>query len=158
MSIMTIEFHRDSQDSYIIPAGGITMTPQDASAPPYIATHDAIIYAVATYLEGIREGNSSIMRLAFHPAATFFGYYPGGVMEGSADALFDWIDKNGPAPDIQARYAGVEIIGKIALVRLELKGLSGSLAGTNVSMSDVFTLMQTDSGWKIVQKAFHWHM
>ena len=134
------------------------MTPQDASAPPYIATHDAIIYAVATYLEGIREGNSSIMRLAFHPAATFFGYYPGGVMEGSADALFDWIDKNGPAPDIQARYAGVEIIGKIALVRLELKGLSGSLAGTNVSMSDVFTLMQTDSGWKIVQKAFHWHM
>jgi hypothetical protein len=79
-------------------------------------------------------------------------------MEGSADSLFEWIDKNGPAPDIQARFAGVEIIGKIALVRLELEGLSGSLAGTNVSMSDVFTLMQTDSGWKIVQKAFHWHL
>jgi hypothetical protein len=134
------------------------MTPQAAPASAYIATHDAIIYAVATYLEGIVEGNSSITRLAFHPAVTFFGYYPGGVMEGSADSLFEWIDKNGPAPDIQARYAGVEIIGKIALVRLKLEGLSGSLAGTNVSMSDVFTLMQTDSGWKIVPKAFHWHL
>ena len=156
MSVMTIELRRDSRDWYIIPAGGTYHDPAPASA--YITTHDAIIYAMETYLEGIREGNSSIMRLAFHPAATFFGYYPGGVMEGSANALFEWIDKNGPAPDIQARYAGVEIIGKIALVRLKLEGLSGSLAGTNVSMSDVFTLMQTDSGWKIVQKAFHWHM
>jgi hypothetical protein len=41
------------------------MLPQAAPAPAYITTHDAIIYAaiiyaMETYLEGIREGNSSI--------------------------------------------------------------------------------------------------
>jgi hypothetical protein len=49
-------------------------------------------------------------------------------------------------------------MGKIAYVHLEIAGLSGTLAGAGVSMSDIFTLMMTDEGWKIVQKAFHWHL
>ena len=124
----------------------------------YVTTHDAIIQTINAYLDGVREGKSSLMRSAFHPVATYFGDYPGGVMEGSAESLFDWIDKNGPAPDMQAHIAGVEILGNIASVRLELQGLSGPMVGTNVSMSDVSTLMMTDTGWKIVQKAFHWHV
>ena len=52
----------------------------------------------------------------------------------------------------------LEILGKIASVHLELEGVSGTLAGSGVSMSDVFTLMVTEQGWTIVQKAFHWHM
>jgi hypothetical protein len=59
---------------------------------------------------------------------------------------------------MQSRFASVQILGKIAYVHLELEGLSGALAGTGVSMSDIFTLMQTQDGWTIVQKAFHWHM
>jgi hypothetical protein len=109
-------------------------------------------------VDGVREGKSELMRPAFHPAATFFGHYPGGVMNGPLQPLFDWVDANGPAPEIQSRFARVEIIGKFACVRLELEGLSGKLAGAGVSMSDVFTLMVTDDGWKIVQKAFHWHI
>ena len=64
-------------------------------------------------------------------------------MNGPIQPLFDWVDQNGPAPDIQARFAKVEILGKIASVHLELEGLSGNLAGAGVSMSDVFTLMLT---------------
>jgi len=41
---------------------------------------------------------------------------------------------------------------------LNLRAFSGKLAGTGVSMSDIFTLMPVDDGWTIVQKAFHWHM
>ena len=79
-------------------------------------------------------------------------------MNGPIQPLFDWVDNNGPAPDMQARFAEVEICGKIASVHLELEGISGTLAGTGVSMSDIFTLMLTETGWTIVQKAFHWHM
>jgi hypothetical protein len=50
----------------------------------------------------------------------------------------------------------VDITGGIAMVRLELEGVSGALAGTGASMSDLFTLMSTDEGWRIVQKAFDW--
>jgi hypothetical protein len=106
----------------------------------------------------VREGKSELMRPVFHQAATFFGHYPGGVMNGPIQPLFDWVDQNGPAPDMESRFATVQILGKIAYVQLELEGLSGRLAGTGVSMSDAFTLLLTDEGWKIVQKAFHWHM
>ena len=72
--------------------------------------------------------------------------------------LFDWIDKNGPAPDIQARFVSVDILESIAVVRLEVDGWSGAHAGSGVRMSDVFTLAkELPEGWKIIQKAFHWH-
>jgi putative lumazine-binding protein len=134
------------------------MTPQTALAQTYASQYDAIARTMKGYLDGVREGKSELMRPAFHPAATFFGHYPGGVMNGQLQQLFDWVDKNGPAPDMQSRFASVQILGKIAYVHLELEGLSGALAGTGVSMSDIFTLMQTQDGWTIVQKAFHWHM
>lgn len=140
------------------------MTPQTApakkiaSVQTYVTQHDAIVKTMKGYVDGVREGKSELMRPVFHPAATFFGQYPGGVMAGPIQQLFDWIDKNGPAPDIQYRFASVEILGTIAYLHLELEGLSGSLAGEGVSMSDIFTLMATEEGWTIVQKAFHWHV
>jgi Putative lumazine-binding len=134
------------------------MTPQTAPVQTYVSQYDAIVKTMKGYVDGVREGKSDLMRPVFHPAATFFGHYPGGVMTGPLQPLFDYIDNNGPAPDIRYRFASVDIVGKIAYLRLELEGFSGTLAGAGVSMSDVFTLMLVDEGWTIVQKAFHWHM
>jgi hypothetical protein len=50
----------------------------------------------------------------------------------------------------------VDIVESIAAVRLEVDGWSGTLAGPEVCMSDVFTLLKTPEGWRIIQKAFHW--
>jgi hypothetical protein len=133
------------------------MTPQTAPVQTYVSQYDAIVKTMKGYLDGVREGKSELMRPVFHPAATFFGYYPGGVMNGPIQQLFDVTDKNGPSPNIQFRFAKVEIVGSIASLHLELEGYSGSIAGSGVSMSDVFTLMLTEEGWTIVQKAFHWH-
>jgi hypothetical protein len=134
------------------------MTPQRAPLWTYVSQYDAILKTMKGYLDGVREGKSELMRPVFHPNATFFGHYPGGVMTGPIQQLFDFIDNNGPAPDIEARFASVEIVGKVAYLRLELEGFSGTLAGTGVSMSDMFTLMMVEDDWAIVQKAFHWHM
>ena len=134
------------------------MTPQAAPIPTYVSEYDAILRTMQGYLDGVREGRSELMRPVFHPAATFFGHYPGGVMNGPIQPLFDWVDQNGPAADVEFRVATVEILGTIASVRIEVERLSGTLAGAGVSMSDVFNLMLTDEGWRIVQKAFHWHM
>jgi Putative lumazine-binding len=79
-------------------------------------------------------------------------------MTGPIQQRSDFIDNNGPAPDIESGFASVEIVGKIAYLRLELEGFSGTLAGKGVSMSDIFTLMMVEDNWAIVQKAFHWHM
>ena len=50
-----------------------------------------------------------------------------------------------------------DILESIAVVRLEVSGWSGNLAGSGVRMSDLFTLLKMPSGWKIIQKAFHWY-
>ena len=96
------------------------------------------------------------MRPAFHPQASFFGY-AGDQLAIGTQFLFDWIDRNGPAPDIQSRVVGVDVLESIAVVQLELANWSGRLAGSGVRMSDIFTFLRMSDGWKIIQKAFHWH-
>jgi hypothetical protein len=122
----------------------------------YTREYDGIVKAMQQYIDGSKAGKSELMRPAFHPEASFFGY-AGPELAMGTHFLFDWIDKNGPAPDIQARFVSVDILESIAVVRLEVDGWSGALAGSGVRMSDVFTLLKTPEGWKIIQKAFHWH-
>jgi hypothetical protein len=97
------------------------------------------------------------MRAGFHETGMIFGYYPGGVMANPIQALFDWIDRNGPSPNLKTEFGEIVVRESIASVQLELRDLSGALAGTGVRMSDIFLLLKTDEGWKITQKAFHWY-
>lgn len=122
----------------------------------YPSEYDAIVNTMQSYIEGSRQGQSALMRPAFHPSASFFGY-AGGELAVGIEFLFDWIDRNGPAPTIEPRVVSVDILASIAVVHLEVAGWTGKLAGSGVSMSDLFTLLKMPSGWKIIQKAFHWH-
>ena len=122
----------------------------------YLPEYDAIAGTMQMYVEGSRQGRSELMRPAFHPNASFFGY-AGEQLAVGTQFLFDWIDKNGPAPGIEPRMVSVDILETIAVVHLEVAGWSGILAGSGVRMSDLFTLLKTQNGWKIIQKAFHWY-
>src|SRR4051794_27261458 len=96
------------------------------------------------------------MRPAFHPNASFFGY-AGEQLAVGTSFLFDWIDKNGPAPDIEPRVVSVNVMESIAAVRLEVANWSGKLAGSGVRMSDIFTFLRMPEGWTIIQKAISLH-
>ena len=122
----------------------------------YLTEYDEIVNTMQMYIDGSKQGKSGLMRPAFHPEASFFGY-AGEQLAIGTQFLFDWIDKNGPAPEIEPRMVSVDILESIAVVRLEVAGWSGNVAGSGVCMSDLFTLLKTPSGWKIIQKAFHWH-
>lgn len=123
----------------------------------YVTEYDAIVKTLQHYIDGGRAGNSQLMRPGFHADATLVGYYPGGLLTGPIQQLFDWIDGNGPAPGIEPRFGSIEILETIAVVHLEVENWSGELAGSDVRMSDLFTLLKTEEGWKISQKTFHWH-
>jgi Putative lumazine-binding len=135
----------------------ITMATQVSALKTESGERDAVIRAMQSYIEGVKLGDSKIMRPGFHQNATIFGHYPGGVMANPITALFEWIDKNGPSPNLQTEFTKVEVLESIAVVHLEVRDLSGAVAGTRVHMSDIFTLLRTDEGWKIAHKAFHWH-
>jgi hypothetical protein len=123
----------------------------------HLTEHNAIVKTLQHYIDGSRAGSSELMRPAFHPDATLVGYVAEQLLFTPVQVLFDWIDGNGPAPDIEPKFASIEILETIAVVRLEIKEWSGKLAGSGVYMSDLFNLVKTEEGWKVSQKLFHWH-
>jgi hypothetical protein len=123
----------------------------------YLTEHDAITRTVHCYIAGARAGDGELMRRAFHPSATISGYCQGVEYSGSVEHVFEWVNQNGPAPDISPRFARIEIIESIAVVHLEVQRWSGKLAGAQARASDVFTLLKCDGEWKITHKLFHWH-
>ena len=121
----------------------------------YPREYDAILSTMQKYIDGCKQGRSEVMRPAFHPEASFFGYVRDQLAIGTT-FLYDWIDRNGPAPGLEPRFVSVDILESIAVVRLEVAGWSGKLVQSGVRMSDLFTLLRMPEGWRIIQKAFHW--
>jgi len=123
----------------------------------YATEYDAIVRTLQYYIEGSRAGKSDLMRPGFHADATIVGYFGGDLVYGPIQKLFDLIDSNGPAPDIAPRFASIDLLGTIAVVRLEVEHWSGNIVGPDDHMSDLFTLLKTEAGWQITQKMFHLH-
>ena len=134
-----------------------SVSPLKPAANAYLAEHDAITRTMHLYIAGCRAGDGDLMRSAFHPSATISGYCQGAEYSGSVEHVFQWITANGPAPNINPRFARIEIIETIAVVHLEVQRWSGKLAGANARASDVFTLLKCNGEWKITHKLFHWH-
>ncbi len=113
--------------------------------------HDAIAKVVQHYIDGAKSGKGEDMKPAFHKDATIFGYAGADLFAGPIQQLFDWNDGNGPATELKARIAGIDHVGTVATVRLELDNWTGS------RYTDLFTLLKVDGEWKIMNKVFHLH-
>ncbi|MEE8321077.1 MAG: nuclear transport factor 2 family protein, partial [Gammaproteobacteria bacterium] len=68
------------------------------------------------YIDGAKSGKGNDMKPAFHKDATIFGYIGPDLFAGPIQGLFDWNDQNGPAKDIKAQIASIDIEGTIATV------------------------------------------
>ncbi len=119
--------------------------------PADVRQHDAIAKTVQHYIDGARSGKGDDMKPAFHNDATIFGYAGADLFGGPIQQLFDWCDQSGPATELQARIAGIDLAETVATVRLELTNLNGA------RYTDMFTLLKVDGDWKIISKVFHLH-
>ena len=122
-----------------------------STAPTITNEHDAIGKVVQQYIDGAKSGRGDDMKPAFHKDATIFGYAGDDLFAGPIQQLFDWNDENGPATELAARIATIDVVGTAATVRLELDNWTGS------RFTDFFTLLKVDGEWKIMNKVFHLH-
>ena len=113
--------------------------------------NEMIEKTVQFYIDGAKSGKGDDMKPAFHRDATIFGYAGDELFAGPIQRLFDWNDDNGPATELEARIANIDIEGTIATVRLELDNWIGH------KYTDLFTLLKVDGTWKIMNKVFHFH-
>ena len=121
------------------------------NAAANLSESDAITRTVQHYINGARSGRGADMKPAFHPDATIFGYVGADLFGGPIQQLFDWNDQNGPATELQARIASIDIIGTVAAVRLELDNWTGH------RFTDLFTLLNVEGEWRIINKVFYLH-
>ncbi|HEX6124288.1 MAG TPA: nuclear transport factor 2 family protein [Pyrinomonadaceae bacterium] len=119
---------------------------------PSMATDEAAVRrTVQLYIDGGIAGKSDVMKQAFDEGSTIYGYAGEDLFAGSIQKLYDWVDANGPASDLQAQISKVDIENTIATVRLELDNWRG------MKFTDMFTLLKLDGEWKIISKVFYLH-
>ncbi len=122
-----------------------------SNAPTNVSEYEVIAKVVQHYIDGAKSGKGDDMKPAFHKDATIFGYAGADLFGGPIQQLFDWSDGNGPAKELKARIASIDLIDTVATVRLELDNWTGH------RYTDLFTLLKVDGEWKIMSKVFHLH-
>jgi len=122
-----------------------------SNLPTSESEYDVIAKTVQRYIDGAKSGKGDDMKPVFHKDATIFGYIGDDLLAGPIQQLFDWNDENGPATELQARIASIDLIDTVATVRLELDNWTGH------RFTDLFTVLKVDGEWKIMNKVFHLH-
>ena len=112
---------------------------------------ESILSVIQTYLEGGRKGDAEIMRGAFRENATIHGYIGGSLLAGPIQILYDWVTKNSPASELDAKITSINLAKTIATARVEITGWLGN------RFTDQFTLLKENDSWIITSKVFHTH-
>ncbi len=112
---------------------------------------EAISTVIQSYAEGGRKGDAAIMKPAFREDATIHGHIDGGLLAGPIHILFDWVDENPPASDLEAKIVNIDLAETVATARVEIIGWLGH------RFTDQFTLLKENGEWTITSKVFHTH-
>ena len=102
---------------------------------------------IELYIEGSRQGDSSITARAFAEGATLSGIYEGEFMLVPIQVLYDLVEKTG-SQEVNYEIASCSIEKDVAVVRLDAQ------FGTR-KYTDMFTMVKDADRWKIISKVYH---
>jgi hypothetical protein len=109
-----------------------------------------VVATVAKYVDGLRVGNIASLTQAFHKDAVMYGVTNSELLAGPIKNLYDFVSKNGAAPDIKTRLDVLAITPTTAAVRVDMEN---DAIGANYT--DFHTLIKHDGTWHILAKVFH---
>jgi hypothetical protein len=109
-----------------------------------------VVATVSKYVEGLRVGSIEGLIKAFHNDAVMYGFINNKLLGGSIKNLYDFVEKNGTAPEIKTRIDVLAITPTTAVVRIDMEK---DAIGANYT--DFHTLIKIDGTWQIIAKVFH---
>ena len=112
--------------------------------------YDAVIAVAQKYIDGLRNGSSDEVAQAFHKDAVMYGFTNGELLGGPIANLFDFINKNGKAPEITTRLDVLAITPTTAVVRVDMEN-----DAIGADYNDYLTLIRVDGVWKVIAKVYH---
>ncbi|MDQ4056163.1 MAG: nuclear transport factor 2 family protein, partial [Thermoproteota archaeon] len=80
-----------------------------------------VVATVAKYVEGLRVGNVASLAQAFHKDAVMYGFTNGELLGGPLKNLYNFVEKNGTAPDIKTRLDVLAITPTTAMMRVDME-------------------------------------
>lgn len=112
--------------------------------------YEEVVATVAKYVEGLRAGSVGRVAEAFHENAVMYGFTNGELLGGSIKNLYDFVEKNGKAPDIKTRLDVLAITPTTVLVRVDMEK-----DAIGADYTDFHTLIKLDGTWQIIAKVYH---
>lgn len=112
--------------------------------------YDAVIATASKYVEGLRVGSVKGVAEAFHKDAVMYGFTNGELLGGPIKNLYDFVQKNGKAPDITTRLDVLAITPTTAVVRVDMEK-----DAIGADYNDFLTLIKLDGTWKVIAKVYH---
>jgi len=116
-----------------------------------VKDYEAVKKALNNYLDAGRKGDSKVLRPSAYKDAVMYSAPDGKVEGGSINALFEYLDGNPAAPELEADITAVDIAGNIAYAKVESDNWHGA------RYTDMFLLVKDGDNWKILTKVFHTH-
>lgn len=114
------------------------------------ADYDAVVAVVGGYVEGLRTGDIAQLKKTFHDNAVMYGFSPDGLLEGTINNLYTFVEHYGNAPNITTRLDVLGITPTSAVVRVTMEN---DAAGCDYT--DFHSLIKIDGQWKVIAKLFH---
>ncbi|WRH90366.1 nuclear transport factor 2 family protein [Pseudomonas fluorescens] len=114
------------------------------------AEYNAVIATANQYVEGLRIGSAQGVAQAFHKDAVMYGFTNGELLGGPIKNLFDFVEKNGAAPEISTRLDVLAITPTTAVVRVDME-----TDAIGADYNDYLTLIKIDGAWKVIAKVYH---
>ncbi len=123
-----------------------------------VASYSDVLEVVQTYIDGCAGPDADKIRSVFHPAAQLFGVFSGKTVMFPIEA---WIDRvmGDPKPAEDAKVTPPPSTG--AAWWVDSIDVRDNMARAvvvsrflDVWYTDLMTLLDTEEGWKIVNKTF----
>ncbi|MDX9677998.1 nuclear transport factor 2 family protein [Pseudomonas zeae] len=114
------------------------------------AEYTAVIATANQYVEGLRVGDAQGVAQAFHKEAVMYGFTNGELLGGPIKNLFDFVEKNGAAPQISTRLDVLAITPTTAVVRVDME-----TDAIGADYNDYLTLIKMGGVWKVIAKVYH---
>lgn len=112
--------------------------------------YEAVIEAASKYAEGLRVGSVGTLSSTFYKDAVMYGFTNGELLGGPIKNLYDFVEKNGAAPDIKTRLDVLAITPSTAVVRVDME-----TDAIGADYNDFLTLIKLDGTWKVIAKVYH---
>src|SRR5688572_3780037 len=112
--------------------------------------YEDVVATVSKYVEGLSVGSITEISQAFHKEAIMYGFTDDKMLGGPIKNLYDFVEKNGTAPDIKTQIDILAITPTTAVVRVDMEN-----DAIGADYTDFHTLIKLDGTWRIIAKVYH---